>query len=77
MSAATSTIPEILEQARQAIHEAVAAGNGTDRQRSAAHHAESLANTILLEQAATTAQRERASYYLEEAIGIQHPQPAH
>ena len=73
---ATINIPETLEQARQAIHEAVAADNGTDRQRSSAHHAESLANTILLEEAATDAQRQRAGYYLEEAIGIQHPHPA-
>lgn len=58
-------IPEILEQARQAIHEAVAADNGTDRQRSAAHHAESLANTILLDPATTADQREWAGYYLE------------
>lgn len=68
---ATITIPEILEQARQAIHEAVAADNGTDRQRSAAHHAETLANTILLDPIATAAQRQRAGYYLEEAAGIQ------
>ncbi|WP_156045899.1 MULTISPECIES: hypothetical protein [Actinomycetes] len=39
----TSNTHEILEQARQAIRDAVAAANGSDRQRSAAHHAESLA----------------------------------
>ncbi len=70
MSAST-TVAQLLEDTRQAIHEAVAAGNGTDRQRSAAHHAQSLANTIILDPHATTAQRERAGYYLEEAIGIQ------
>ncbi|WP_020109746.1 hypothetical protein [Nocardia sp. 348MFTsu5.1] len=70
MSAHT-TVAQLLEEARQAIHQAVAADNGTDRQRSAAHHAQSLANTILLNPATTTAQRDRAGYYLEEALGIQ------
>jgi hypothetical protein len=67
----TPTVAHILEQARQNIHQAVAAENGSEHQRSAAHHAQSLANTILLEHNATTAQRERARYYLEEAVGIQ------
>jgi hypothetical protein len=65
------TISQILEDTRQAIHEAVAAGNGTERQRSAAHHAQSLANTILTDPAAEGRHLEKARYYLEEAIGIQ------
>ena len=64
------TISQILEETRQAIHEAVAAGNGTERQRSAAHHGQSLANTVLLDPAADGRQIEKARYYLDEAIGI-------
>ena len=65
------TISQILEDTRQSIHQAVAAENGTDRQRSAAHHAQSLANTILLNPAADSRDLGRARYYLEEAVGIQ------
>ena len=64
------TISQILEDTRQAIHEAVAAGNGTERQRSAAHHAQSLAGTVLLDPAAEGRQLDKARYYLAEALGI-------
>ncbi len=65
------TISQILEDTRQAIHEAVAAGNGSEQQRSAAHHAQSLANTVLLDPAAEGRQLDKARDYLAEAIGIQ------
>ncbi|PYE11996.1 hypothetical protein DFR67_1264 [Williamsia limnetica] len=67
----TSSISQLLEDTRQAIHEAVAAENGTDRQRSAAHHAQSLANTVLTDPTAGHQDMERAGYYLDEALGIQ------
>lgn len=65
------TISQILEDTRQAIHQAVAAENGSEQQRSAAHHAQSLANTVLLDFTANSRDLGRARYYLEEAIGIQ------
>ncbi|PZU04565.1 MAG: hypothetical protein DI630_00120 [Gordonia sp. (in: high G+C Gram-positive bacteria)] len=67
----STALSKTLEETRQNIHEAVAAENGSERQRSAAHHAQSLANTILLDPAADQSQRDKANYYLEEAIGIQ------
>ena len=63
----------ILEEARQAIHEAVAAEPGSERERSAAHHAESLANTVLLDPAATDRHREYAGYYHADARAMQAP----
>ncbi|ORM35495.1 hypothetical protein [Williamsia sp. 1135] len=63
----------ILEEARQSIHEAVAAEPGSERERSAAHHAESLANTVLLDPAATDRHREYAGYYHADARAMQAP----
>lgn len=63
----------ILEEARQSIHEAVAAEPGSERERSAAHHAESLGNTVLLDPAATDRHREYAGYYHADARAMQAP----
>ena len=63
-----------LEECRQTIHEA-AGYSQSDRYRStqAAHHALTLANTVLLEPAATPTQREYAGYYQADALALQEP----
>lgn len=70
---APSDVGAILEDARQAIHEAVAAEPGSERERSAAHHAETPANTVLLDAAATDRHREYAGYYHTDARAMQAP----
>lgn len=72
-NAASRPVSDVLEEARQAIHEAVAAEPGSERERSAAHHAESLANTVLLDPAATDRHREYAGYYHADARAMQAP----